>query len=184
MPATKEDTWDIEMDHFRCDLKRYAYKGTVKARRVQRRRPSGEWTDWLYHRQLVDADLEADTKPHLRKAAEAYNRAAGRMINRKRLSRAVRERKRLLREQRRTKARERFAEICDEKWGGLGMTYHRSRDRYDTTGGPDAYKRERSFVEWLSIWLPEHRPEEATDFHETWARVRKRHDLPEDTHFV
>jgi len=185
MPATKTDTeWDVELSHVRVRTKRYPHSGIIKARRIQQKDRAGEWSDFLHARRHADGKLQATTKPELREALRPLNERAQREINRRHVSRAVRKRERLMQARRRNEARGRFEKWCKHEFDHLKRTYDRSRQKFATTGGPDPKRRKRSFVEWLSVWLPEHRPAQWQAFKSKWQRIRRDCGVPEDTHYL
>jgi len=182
MPAIQTDTWDIEMSHVRMQTKRYT--ALIRARRVQRKLNDGSWVDWAHRQQLTDIDLKATTRPRLRDRAEELNETAERWARGEEMEQALREKRQEDRARRRVEARRRFARWCDHRFEHLGDAYRESSLRTYCKGAPDYQKGERSFVEWLSIWLPEHRPEQHDEFMSKWQRIRRDCDLPEGTHYL
>jgi len=180
MPTTKSKTEaDIELSHVRCRTQRYA-TGTIHARRIQRKTRFGEWVDMI----LDHTSLRAKTKPELREQLQTLNERAQRMINARGVLDAVEERKILLQNRRRAEARARFQRWAEMHFHHLADTYLQSADRTYCLGAPDYQTGERSFVEWLAIWLPAHRPAQYDRFMSKWKRIRRDVGVPEGTHYL
>jgi len=183
MPATKfQSEADLEFSHVRVQTRRFT-SGLLIVRKIERY-DGEEWGEWIGARRHAEDRLQASTKPDLRETLRPLNVAAQRKINAERVSDAVMERRQIVRTRNRAKARQRFQRWAELHYEHLTDTYRESLDRTYCKGAPDYRTGERSFVEWLGIWLPDQRPSEHERFLAKWDEIREDCDVPEGTHYL